>query len=265
MGLRLGRRGRRFRRKTTVISTFLKTCFKLWRSAARHGHPEGDARKEKPRKKFFPFGSKDRQSQNASKADKQDSRNSPTKDINSAPPAPARHFSYTVPPPRPSPWKEVYLTMIKPNEQLAEVNMDKNVQQAHDKKKRKNREEQIRALRKQVSRRFDSIKRKTSYIRRRNTPEERQSYWGVAHRDGDESYHGSSSSVSPASTSSSSTSAYSSSIKSEDSFEEIVSSIGCHYRSDDDGSKVPQAYNTSLNYGKTPALFRGKKNKVSPM
>ena len=230
---------------------------------------EGDVRKEKQRKKFFPFGSKERQSQNASKADKQDSRNSPIKEVNSAPPAPVPHFSYTAPLPRPSAWKEVYLTMIKPNEQLAEVNMDKYVQQAHEKKKRKNREEQIRALRKQLSRRFDSIKRKTSHIQRRNTPEERQNYWGVAHRDGEESYDGSSSSVSPASTSSSSTSAYSSSIKSEDSFEEIVSSIGCHYRGDV-GSKVPQAYNTSLDHGKkttwkTPALFRGKKNKVSPM
>ena len=231
---------------------------------------EADVRNEKQRKRFFPFGSKDRQLQNESKANQHDSRNSPPKDHSSAPAAPARHFSYTGPSLfRPSPWKEVYLTMIKPNEQLVEVNMDKYVQQAHEKKKRKNREEQIRALRKQLSRRFDSIKRKTSYIRRRNTPEERQSKWGVAHRDEDDGDEGSSTNVSPASTSSSSTSAYSSSIKSEDSFEEIVSSIGRYYR-DDDESKVPRAFNTSLhqgkkNTGKSRAFFRGKKNKVSPM
>ena len=129
--------------------------------------------KGKPRNKQFSFSSKKvRQLEKDNKNEKSESKNSTPKEVSSVLPSSVRHFSYTGPPPRPSPWKEVYLTVMKPKEELADESVKKNASRIREKKEEINRLEQIRTLRKQLAKTMDSIKRKTSYIRRRNTPEE---------------------------------------------------------------------------------------------
>lgn len=210
---------------------------------------EVDVRRPKPPKKKISLRSKERKMEQVSKRDQSDSTKLPPKKQSSAPPAPVRHFSHTGPPPRPSPWKEVYLTMIKPNEQLVEENMKRRAG-SRQKKKRFDREEKIHSLRKELAKKFDSVKRKTSYIRRRNTPEDQiteQDNEGVAHCSGDESDDGSSTSVSPVSTRSSSRVSRSSSLISEDSFEEAYEEY------------------EKKSAGKSRRLFTRKQNKVCPV
>lgn len=238
-----------------------------------------DSRQAKQRSKSFSSGSeKDCQSEKGSEADLRDS--SP-KEPESAPPAPVRHFrytGYTAPLPRPSPWKQVYLTMIKPKEEEAEETMKKKEKWSREKRKRIRREEEVYDLRRALSGYFDSLLRIPSFFRRRNTPDalvEGQSPLGVRdyhdyrdHRDF-LSEDGSSTTVSPASTSSSSSATSQSiSLKSEDSFDEIAASISLSYG--DDESKVSEVPSTSLNQGKKSAgklfgLISRKRNKVSPL
>lgn len=226
-----------------------------------------DARKEKQGNKKFSFSPKKEDPlERDTKTGQSDSRNSTPKESNSAPHAPVRHFSYTGPPPRPSPWKEVYLTMIKPKEELADESLQRQEGKSRVKKKHINRDEKIRALRKQLAKKIDSIKRKTSYIRRRNTPEDQivgQESLGVAECGGEMSDERSSTSASPASTGASSATSSGTSIISDDSFDE--SSIGCYSRADDD-STVERLYNGEKDAaGKSHKLRSQKQNKVSPM
>ena len=170
------------------------------------------------------------------KGQETDSRNSSPKKSSCAPPTPVRHFSYTAPPlPRPSPWKEVYLTMIKPKEQLAEESFKKKVQKNRVKRRHVNREEQIRVLRTQLAKKIDSIKRKASYIRRHNTPDNQMTEHDN-NLDGDLSDKRSSTSISPASTCSSSAAPRSSSINSDESFEESYASVSRYYRGTDESA-----------------------------
>lgn len=197
---------------------------------------------------------------------------SPPKASSPAEPSPVHHFGYTGPPPRPQPWKEVYLTMIKPKEKQADESMRARGQRNRDRRKI-NRQDQIRALRKQLALKISSIKRRSSYIRRHNTPEE-QGKLGVADCGLDDSDESSFTSVSPGSTTSSSTASDSSSITSDDSFEFEESCIS-HYNRGDDESTVKKAHrkmlpnanidHTQKGVGKSWRMLGQKDNKVFPM
>ena len=197
---------------------------------------------------------------------------SPPKESSQAGPSPVRHFGYSGPPPRPQPWKEVYLTMIKPKEKQADESMRAKGLRNRDRKKI-NRQDQIRALRKHLDLKISSIKRRSSYIRRHNTPEE-QGKLGVADCGMDDSDESSFESVSPASTTSSSTASDSSSITSDDSFEFEESRIS-HYNRGDDESTVKNAHrkmlpnanidHTQKGVGKSWRMLGQKRNKVFPM
>ena len=237
-----------------------------------------EVRKARLQKKKFFFSSKEgHQLKKDNMGDLSEHRNLSAKEFSSEP---VRHFSYSAPgpPPRPSPWKEIYLAMIKPKERQAEGSMKENARKNREKRKHINREEQIRALRKQLSTKINSIKRKTSYIRRHNTPQDRkteQDTLGVADGGRDDSDKRSSTSICPASTTSSSAASDSTSIISDDSFEFKETSIGCYRGGDESTVKVSQEkmlpnVMKSLVHGnkgaaKSCGMFRRKKNKVFPM
>ena len=107
------------------------------------------------------------------KWDQKRSNDTSTKEHSCAPEAPVRHFGYTAPLLRPSPWKEVYLTYIKPKEERAEERMTTRRQHRRTKKKPevdKKRAQKIRILRKELAKTIDSVKRDKSSKKRCNSP-----------------------------------------------------------------------------------------------
>ena len=72
-------------------------------------HRDARVRSVKHHKEFSFSREEERKLEKGNKADQSEYRNSPPKELSSALSAPLRHFSYTWPPPRPSPWKEVYM------------------------------------------------------------------------------------------------------------------------------------------------------------
>lgn len=107
------------------------------------------------------------------KCNQERSNDTSTKEHSCAPEAPVRHFGYTAPLPRPSPWKEVYLTYIKPKEERAEESMKTRTQHKCTKKRRKvdkERAQKIRILRKELAKKIDSVKPKKSFKKRYNSP-----------------------------------------------------------------------------------------------
>ena len=162
--------------------------------------------------------------------------------------------------------------MIKPNEQLAEERMKTKMLKTSVTKKKVDGEEQISVLREQLAKKINSIKIKTSTIRRHNPPEEEE-LLGVAISVGKDSNGSSSTPGSPASRTSSSAASYSSCLISNDSFGELCIDglyTGC------DESAVTGAHgdmirtvkgldDDGMNTGRPRRLFRRKHNKVSPM
>ena len=109
------------------------------------------------------------------KCNQKTSNDTSTKEHSCAPEAPAcvRHFGYTAPMLRPSPWKEVYLTYIKPKEERAEESMQTRTQHRRTKKKPevdKKRAQKIRIFRKELAKTIDSVKRDKSSRKRCNSP-----------------------------------------------------------------------------------------------
>ena len=234
------------------------------------GHVDVRKAKVKHHNKQFSFSSKKvRQFVNENSDVKSESRNSTPKEVSSAPPPPVRHFSYTGPPPRPSPWKEVYLTVIKPKEELADESVKINAPRIREKKERINRLEQIRALRKQLAKTMDSINRKTSSIRHRNTPEEFDDS-----SSGEFSLRSTSTSTSSVTTSASSGTSSSCHLTSDDRSDD--SSIDGYYKGDDDTAvtgalgdlfmSVRSLVTGRKGVAKSRGFFRRqKRNMISPM
>ena len=107
------------------------------------------------------------------KCNQKTSNDTSTKEHSCAPEAPVRHFGYTAPLLRPSPWKEVYLTYIKPKEERAEESMQTRTQHRRTKKKPevdKKRAQKIRIFRKELAKTIDSVKRDKSSRKRCNSP-----------------------------------------------------------------------------------------------
>lgn len=107
------------------------------------------------------------------KCNQKTSNDTSTKEHSCAPEAPVRHFGYTAPMLRPSPWKEVYLTYIKPKEERAEDSMQTRTQHRRTKKKPevdKKRAQKIRIFRKELAKTIDSVKRDKSSRKRCNSP-----------------------------------------------------------------------------------------------
>lgn len=229
-------------------------------------HKDARVRSAKHHKEFSLSREEERKLEKGNKAGQREYRNSTPKELRSAPSVPGRYFSYTGPPPRPSPWKEVYLTMIKPNEQLAEKRLKTKTLKTSAKKKKANGEH-ISVLREQLAKKINSIKRKTSSIWRHNTPEEEE-LLGVAISVGKDSNGSSSTRGRPASRTS-----YSSCLISNDSFGELC--IDRFYKGCDESAvtgahgdmirNVKSLDADGMNTGKTRRLFTRKHNKVSPM
>lgn len=243
----------------------LKICRTPW-------PPGRDSDVVEPKVRQMKFSSAPTEERQLEKDDGKVGSKSPTKESSPAEPSPVRHFGYSGAPPRPQPWKEVYLTIIKPKEKEAEESMRAKGQRSRDRRKI-TRQDQIRALRKQLALKISSIKRRSSYIRRHNTPEE-QDKLGVTDCDTDDSDERSLTSVCPASTTSSSTASDSSSITSDDSFEFEESCISRYNRKDNESS-VKNAHrkmlpNSNIDHtqngvGKSWRIFGQKHNKVFPM
>lgn len=212
------------------------------------------------RKKYFFLLKKERQLQMNRKSE----INLASKGVRSVPSANVCRFRYSGPPPRPSPWKEVYLTMIKANEQMAEESLRKN-EQVNQIKERLVNTKQISASRKQLA--------KTINRQRCNAPEERvtESEPDNAGFLGDEQTSGS---LNPASTRSSPTASRSTFIMSEDGREESFSSVDCSYNgnneSPDDARVKGDIILRKLDSAKkvvkrkSHRLIRQKRNKVTP-
>ena len=230
----------------------------------------GEVSQAKQKWNVFPFAfKKNPQQKNCEKADLNDSRISQKMaDRNPVPSARPCHFGYIAPLPRPSPWKEVYVKMIKPNEEQADETIKRQTQWSGEKKRQINREKDIQELRRKLTKRIASIRRKTSHLCRQNTPDENvagKDYLCAHYSMADSSSDESSTSLNPDSTSSSCTSSSSTSIQSRDSFDEVESSIGYFYG---DRPKETNTRNAALDQGKKGALRSRlllKQNKVSPM
>ena len=211
-------------------------------------------------KKFFVRSKKDRQLQMKKKSE----INLASTGVRSVPSANVCRFGYSGPPPRPSPWKEVYLTMIKANEQIAEESLRKN-EQVNQIKERLVNTKQISGSRKQLA--------KTINRQRCNAPEERvtESEPDNAGFLGDELTSGS---LNPASTRSSPTASRGTFITSEDGAEESFSSADFYYNGNIESPdnarvngdiilrKLDSAKKVAK--GKSHRSIRRKRNKVSP-
>lgn len=186
--------------------------------------------------------------------------------VRSVPSANVCRFRYSGPPPRPSPWKEVYLTMIKANEQIAEESLRKN-EQVNQIKERLVNTKQISGSRKQLA--------KTINRQRCNAPEERvtESEPDNAGFLGDEL---TSCNLNPASTRSSPTASRGTFITSEDGAEESFSSADCDYTSHGNiespdnarvnGDIILRKLDSAKKVAKRKShrSIRRKRNKVSP-
>ena len=212
------------------------------------------------RKKYFFLSKKERQLQMNRKSE----INLASKGVRSVPSANVCRFRYSGPSPRPSPWKEVYLTMIKANEQMAEESLRKN-EQVNQIKERLVNTKQISASRKQLAK---TINRQLC-----NAPEEHvtESEPDNAGFLGDEQTSGS---LNPASTRSSPTASRSTFIMSEDGREESFSSVDCSYNgnneSPDDARVKGDIILRKLDSAKkvvkrkSHRSIRRKRNKVTP-
>lgn len=249
----------------------LEKCGTHWLPSKQVGKSE--VRKVGNRKKFVSSPKKEHQLGRDNEPSGSEIGNSSPKEHSSAPPAAVRHFRYTGPPPRPSPWKEVYLTMIKPNEQLVEKSFETITRRGYEKKKQRDTAKEISVLRKQLAQRIDSIKRKSSYVKRRNTPED-EDFCSEPVR-AELLSDGSSSKGEPYSCTNSSSfsdGSHSGSVISNDSFKEPSTD---RYYNGCDESAVTGGHGDlirtlkRLHRGKNVVtihrLFRGRQNKVSPM
>lgn len=242
----------------------LVICGKAWQPRQEAGAGEVCVRKveglKSRTKTFFVRSKKDRQLQ----INKKSEINLASTGVRSVPSANVCRFRYSGPPPRPSPWKEVYLTMIKANEQMAEESLRKN-EQVNQIKERLVNTKQISGSRKQLA---ETIKRQ-----RCNAPEERvtESEPDNAGFLGDERTSGS---LNPASTRSSPTASRGTFITSDDGPEESFSSADCYYsgnnESPDDarvnGDIILRKLDSAKKVAKRKShrLIRRKRNKVSP-
>lgn len=212
------------------------------------------------KKKFFLRSKKGRQLQ----MNKKSEINLASKGVRSVPSANVCRFRYSGPPPRPSPWKEVYLTMIKANEQMAEESLRKN-EQVNQIKERLVNTKQISGSRKQLAK---TINRQRFYAPEERVTESEPDNAGFL---GDEQTSGS---LNPASTRSSPTASRGAFIISDDGPEESFSSADCYYSGNNESPdnarvngdiilrKLDSARKVSKR--KSQRSIRQKRNKVSP-
>ena len=233
---------------------------------------KSEVRKAGHRKKFVFSPKKEHQVGRDNEPKGSENGNSSPKEPSSAPPVPVRHFRHTGPPPRPSPWKEVYLTMIKPNEQLVEASFETITRRGYEKKKQKDTAKQISVLRKQLAQRIDSIKRKSSYVRRRNTPDDGDFCSEPVRAELLSDGSSSKGECYSCTTSSSSNGSRSSSVNSNDTFME--SSTDRYYKRYDESAvtgghgdliRTLKRLDRGKNVVTIRRLFRGRQNKVFPM
>ena len=202
--------------------------------------PQRDLENCKPKQRWniFPFAVKKNSPKSNCEKAQHDHAGVSTKE--EAKPVPVRHFGYTAPLPRPSPWKEVYFSMIKPSEEDADGAMKRQARWRGEKKKQINREEDIQELRRKLSQKIDPMRRKTSHLCRQNTPDKNiagKDYLCGDYSVTDSSSDGSSTSLNPESTRSSCASSSSTPMQSLDSFDELESSDD-NFKDKDEKSKV---------------------------
>ena len=240
----------------------LVICGKAWQPRQETG--EVCVRKveglKSRKKKFFLRSKKDDQLQMNNNSE----TNLASKGVRSVPSANVCRFRYSGPPPRPSPWKEVYLTMIKANEQMAEESLRKN-EQVNQIKERLVNTKQISGSRKQLA--------KTINRQRCNAPEERvtENEPDNAVFLGDEQTSGS---LNPASTRSSPTASRGTFIISDDGPEESFPSADCYYSGNNEsptnarvnGDIILRKLDSAKKVAKRKShrSIRRKQNKVSP-
>lgn len=231
--------------------------------------PQRDLENCKPKKQWnmFPFAFKKNSSgSHCENAHDDHARVSPNEE---AKPPPLRHFGYTAPLPRPSPWKEVYVEMIKPSEEEADGAIKRQARWRGEKNKQIYTED-IQELRRKLSKKIDPLRENRSHLCSQNTPD--KSIAGIDNLSvdysmTDSSSDGSSTSLNPGSTRSSSVSSCRTSIQSLDSFDELESSIDNCY----DKYEKPKVTNIrSIDNRKKGALKLHllsslKQNKVSQM
>ena len=209
-----------------------------------------------------------------SKLDQIESSNAPRKKQSEGRSVP--HFSYTVPPPRPSPWKEVYLTFIKPKEERAEQNMKSKTKRRCVKKKQVDREkaQKIRVLTKLLAKKIDSTRKKASSTRHCNSPADQDILFEPATATLFWFRRSSSTSVTSASTSSSASQSSSDFSSYNDDSSEEPSIDGLCYKGYDDSSVIAaqgdlirtlKSLGCKKDVRQARGLFVRKRNKVSPM
>ena len=232
--------------------------------------PQRDLENYKPKKlwNIFPFAFKKNSSgSNCENAQHDDHARLSTNE--EAKPPPLRHFGYTAPLPRPSPWKEVYVEMIKPSEEEAYGAIKRQARWRGEENKQIKTKD-IQELRRKLSKKIDHLRGNTSHLCSQNTPDKNiagKDNLSVDYSMTDSSSDRSSASLNPESTCSSSASSCRTSIQSLDSFDELESSIANFYDKYEKSkvTNIRSTDNRKKGALKLHLLSALKENKVSPM